>query len=167
MTLTNLLHRYVSYNFWANKRLADLLSKLPEDFVNQEITSSFPSIRKTILHNYGAEYLWLQRLNGNSPSSFPPAEVAGWSTSEVFENWVKNAADFRDEIRSKDAEYFSEICKYRFLNGTETELLRAEIVQHCMNHSTFHRGQIIMMARQLGLTEIPGTDFSTFCRENP
>jgi uncharacterized damage-inducible protein DinB len=42
----------------------------------------------------------------------------------------------------------------------------SDMIHHCMNHQTFHRGQIITMARQLGLTEFPRTDFIIFKREN-
>ncbi|WP_431607929.1 DinB family protein [Zunongwangia profunda] len=35
-------------------------------------------------------------------------------------------------------------------------------MQHLFNHGTYHRGQIISMAHQLGFTEIPSTDFLFF-----
>jgi len=39
------------------------------------------------------------------------------------------------------------------------------MIMHCMNHSTYHRGQIITLLRELGATEIPGTDMIAYIRE--
>jgi len=40
------------------------------------------------------------------------------------------------------------------------------MVHHCMNHSTYHRGQLITLARQLGMKEgVPSTDLLYFSRE--
>ncbi|MFK5047672.1 DinB family protein, partial [Klebsiella pneumoniae] len=37
-------------------------------------------------------------------------------------------------------------------------------VHHVMNHSTYHRGQIVTMLRQLGVTQIPQSDYIAFIR---
>ena len=37
--------------------------------------------------------------------------------------------------------------KTQYLNGNFQEF---ELIQHCMNHSTFHPGQIITIGHQLG-----------------
>jgi uncharacterized damage-inducible protein DinB len=33
---------------------------------------------------------------------------------------------------------------------------------HCMNHSTYHRGQIVTMGRNLGFTDAPMTDYNFY-----
>ena len=60
-----------------------------------------------------------------------------------------------------------------YVQGLTEEMLRApravdndsyvleELIQHCMNHSTHHRGQVVLMLRQLGRTP-PGTGFRRF-----
>jgi uncharacterized damage-inducible protein DinB len=39
-------------------------------------------------------------------------------------------------------------------------------MQHLANHSTYHRGQITLMLRQLGAETVP-TDFHQFLFETP
>jgi len=34
------------------------------------------------------------------------------------------------------------------------------------NHSTYHRGQLVTMMRQLGETNVPVTDFIAFARKS-
>ena len=42
------------------------------------------------------------------------------------------------------------------------ELARYEFIQHMINHSTYHRGQLVTMGRVLGITDAPGTDYNFF-----
>jgi uncharacterized damage-inducible protein DinB len=37
--------------------------------------------------------------------------------------------------------------------------------QHLANHGTYHRGQVVTMLRQLGVTTVPSTDLIAFYRE--
>ena len=45
-----------------------------------------------------------------------------------------------------------------------TRVSLAHLMQHLANHSTYHRGQITLMLRQLGAEPLP-TDFSLFLIE--
>jgi uncharacterized damage-inducible protein DinB len=36
---------------------------------------------------------------------------------------------------------------------------------HVFNHGTYHRGQLVTMLRQLGIENIPATDFIVWSRE--
>jgi len=69
--------------------------------------------------------------------------------------WVNNNA----EIMLKQ--------EYSFQN-TKNELFKLtlyETVMHVMNHSTYHRGQLVTMMRTLGIKTIPQTDFMVFIRK--
>ena len=55
---------------------------------------------------------------------------------------------------------------YRLLNGTESTQPLWQLVQHLANHSTYHRGQVIAMLRQLGAKAV-ATDLVAFDREHP
>lgn len=57
---------------------------------------------------------------------------------------------------------------YTTWDGTAWEMSLKLMVQHCTNHSTYHRGQLITLARQLGIKkEVPSTDLLYFSREIP
>ena len=60
--MKDLLLKYAQYNVWANNLLIEVLQSLEDEQVNQEVVSSFTSIRATVYHIWSAEYIWLQRL---------------------------------------------------------------------------------------------------------
>ena len=52
--MKQLLENYTSYNLWANKRIAEMLRE-NSAAADKEIKSSFPSLKKTLCHIWGAE----------------------------------------------------------------------------------------------------------------
>jgi len=66
-----LLKRYTEYNYWANEQFAEWLSTASEEQLNQEIESSFSSLKETVLHIWSAEYLWLQTVKEQSTENNP------------------------------------------------------------------------------------------------
>src|SRR5207249_12298726 len=59
------------YNAWANHRQLQAASKLSTEQFLKPLGSSFGSVRDTLAHIYGAEWIWLERFQGRSPSSLP------------------------------------------------------------------------------------------------
>ncbi len=59
------------YNAWANHRSLDAASSLTAEQFAQPMGSSFRSVRDTLAHIYGAEWVWLERFPG--PLAFFPA----------------------------------------------------------------------------------------------
>lgn len=155
---------YTGYNLWANRRMVETFSALPDEQLQQTIVSSFPSIRLTFLHIWDAEMLWLERLNGNSPTSFPSKSFVG-ENAQVFENLLQKSEAFLEFVKSQPTAFFEQTLSFSTISyGPQTQ--RAfEMVHHCMNHSTMHRGQLLTMGRQLGLLKFPPTDFAFYLRE--
>lgn len=153
--------RYCTYNEWANERTAAWLATATEEAMTREIESSFKNLRKTALHIWSAEYLWLQVLKDEPYDANPTKDFEG-NTDELIKGWLEASAAFRAYAERLDE---SE------LSGTRgsTPLAVTDIIQHCMNHSTYHRGQLITMGRQAGLTDPPQTDFIHYVRrmQNP
>lgn len=159
--MKKIIFQQVKYNAWANKKIAALLATIDVALIDKEIVSSFPSIRKTVHHIWDAELIWLSRLKKQN---------ANWPPSSEFKNPA--ISDFANT--SKDFIAFVELCDEEFLNlrtnyknvaGKEFSNSNSGIIMHCMNHSTFHRGQILTMLRQVGITTIPQTDLIAYLRE--
>ncbi len=150
------------YNLWANTLLTEVLDKLTTSEQNQEIESSFSSIRKTVFHIWDAEYIWLMRLNGKSLDSFPSKlydeNVAITKFIECSKDWANYTTAQADSIYDKRCDY-KNVAQKTFSNTV------GEIIQHCMNHSTYHRGQLVTMLRQVGQKGLPSTDFINFLRK--
>jgi uncharacterized damage-inducible protein DinB len=77
----------------------------------------------------------------------------------------KNSSDFIDFASSQDDFFFTSSTDYINLKGKKFSQNNAEIILHCMNHSTFHRGQLISMLRHVGYTDQSASDFILFLRE--
>ena len=72
MTRQDLFTLY-DYNAWANARSLGAAEPLtPEQFL-RDLGSSFPSVRDTLAHVLAAEWIWLRRWLGESPSGLLPA----------------------------------------------------------------------------------------------
>ena len=55
--------------------------------------------------------------------------------------------------------------KYRAFDGQETESVFCHMLQHVVNHATYHRGQVTTMLRQLGAPAPKPQDLIRFYRE--
>ncbi len=156
---------YIRYNFWANQRLTKYITEhCSAEQVDQEIASSFPSLKKTLLHIYGAESIWLQRLIGDSPKVWKGSSFSG-GVNELAEEISSVNLEFIAFAQSCGEAFLLSPFKYNNLEGKEFTNSRSEVILHCVNHSTFHRGQLITILRQLGFTQLLSTDYITYCRE--
>ncbi|TND09984.1 MAG: DinB family protein [Bacteroidetes bacterium] len=160
--MKNLLIQYTQYNLWANSKLAELLMTLDPALYDRELKSSFPSIRKTVNHIWGAEFIWLERLKGNSPTEFPGKNVSPDMPVNTFLEASKAFSRFTEEQAEL---FFTAETVYKNLKGDTFKNVNSGIVMHCMNHSTFHRGQLVTMLRESGVERgIPSTDLIAYLR---
>ena len=151
---------YANYNIWANNRLINDLSLQTDNLINQELTGSFPTIRATILHLWFAETGWLSRLNGNEWETSNVSKFSG-SIEELFKSWQATSIAFRNFVEKADLEK-----PIQFEHkGKSFSIPSREIAQTVFNHGSFHRGQVVMMMRQLGITDISQTDYIEWVRE--
>jgi uncharacterized damage-inducible protein DinB len=159
--MKQLLTQYTAYNLWANTIFADLLKGLEPALLDKEVISSFPSLRKTVHHIWDAELIWISRLK-NQTISWPP--TAQFKSPGIHE-FVNASASFDEFVRLEDEEFLMETTVYKNIKGQEFSNPNAGIIMHVMNHSTFHRGQLVTMLRNLGHTQIPSTDLIAFLRK--
>jgi len=159
--IDTMLLRYATYNHWANTRMAEWLAGADEEMMTRTIESSFPTLRQTVLHIWTAEHVWLASLREQAAEPTPMKSFEG-STAELLAGWLAASAAFRDYVAGLTPQ---ELRGHRGGGGDRPPLAVADIVQHCMNHSTYHRGQLITMGRQAGLQQPPRTDFIYYVRE--
>jgi len=50
-------------------------------------------------------------------------------------------------------------------DGVDYSIARKDIIMTVINHGNYHRGQIVTLLRQLGVTTIPKTDYIEWVRE--
>ena len=159
-----ILVQYTHYNLWANNSLLDLInSNFDETGLDREIISSFPSIRKTVYHIWDAEFIWLRRLKGESLDAWPNKNFNG-TFKDATQRLLSTGEEFIRHIENLTEENIVKPFSYKNVEGRSFTNPVWESVHHCMNHSTFHRGQLVTMFRQSRIKNIPSTDFITYCR---
>src|SRR5712691_8185062 len=94
MISLTVLGELFDYNYWARDRQLEACATLtPEQFL-RPLGSSFPSLRDTLAHLVGAEWIWVERYRGRSPRSLPAA--AEFPTlAAIRQRWIVIEQDGR------------------------------------------------------------------------
>jgi uncharacterized damage-inducible protein DinB len=154
----------VDYNYWARDRVLAAVEPLtPEEFT-RDLGNSFRSVRDTLVHIYFAEWVWYSRWQGRSPTSPLPADMFPDLVS-VRTAWVDHEKLMRAFLESLEEDGVRRVIEYRLLNGQPGASPFWQMLQHVVNHGTYHRGQVTTMLRQLGAAPPKSTDLITFYRE--
>ena len=164
MSLHQLINSNLAYNSWANERIAKWLTTLDESILYAKADSSFSSIDLTVQHIHCVERYWSTFIHEKDITDFD------WS---VFENQAtQNLIDLQSQslLMQQSMASFDESQLNQALvldtPWSKNNQSRFHYIFHMLNHSTYHRGQIVSIARQLGVTEgIPGTDYNGFTRK--
>ncbi|HVG25687.1 MAG TPA: DinB family protein, partial [Thermoanaerobaculia bacterium] len=132
------------------------LRGLTDEQFRRAIPSSFPSIRETLEHVIQAEWIWLRRWKGESPTSLPEwADLPTLHAAEVQLRAIERERRALLDALTSDA-LQGEVA-YRSFKGDPFVTRLDHQMQHVANHSSYHRGQLTTMIRQVGRTP-PTTD---------
>ncbi len=157
------LRSLFAYDTWANDLMLDAVEKLPEEAIRRDLATSHQSLLGTLVHVVAAEEIWLSRWKGA-----PRAKLTGLDEIPSFEallTWwgkVRNERDaFIASLGESDLEREMEMTTTA---GATHRHSHADMFRHLLNHSTYHRGQVAAMLRQVG-AKAPSTDLIRFYRE--
>ena len=149
------------YNVWANNIVHSWFESINEEEWNKPLVSSFETIADTALHIAGAETIWLERLNKTASAVWLP-EVFKGNKNEMIDLWKKASAGLKVFVESFDETKMESILKFTRINGITLEMPHYQVLAHVFNHSSYHRGQLVTLLRQVGFTGVSSTDLSVF-----
>ena len=150
------------YNDWANGLIFNAIAALPHDDIDRDLGGSLSNLRSVAAHVISTEWAWLERWLGVSPK-----ERSGWMSGDITSLMARlldiqaKRSLFLDKVSD---EALASPMAFTYLSGNADEQLLQDMLVHVMNHSTYHRGQITLMFRQLGHAP-PATDFVLFRSE--
>jgi uncharacterized damage-inducible protein DinB len=152
------------YMLWADRlMLAGARQVRPED-LTREAGVSFGSILGTMTHMLSSQRLWLSRFLGRplerlpSPGEYPDLQawIAGWEEmASQIEAFMAGLSD--DHLASP-------LTWNSIPDGAEHTLSLWQPAIHLVNHSTYHRGQVVSLLRQMGYP-VASTDLIHFFNE--
>jgi uncharacterized damage-inducible protein DinB len=151
-----------AFNRWANQQILQAVGALPRDQFERDMGSSFRSVRDTLVHIMSAEWVWLARWNGSSPTAVP-ADWVDHGLARIEEGWAMLDAELQRFVEALQEPDLDRLIAYRNIAGTPFSTPLSQMLRHVVNHSSFHRGQVVTMLRQLGAAA-PATDLIVFCR---
>jgi uncharacterized damage-inducible protein DinB len=141
----------------------DAASALTAEQFVQPMGSSFSSVRDTLAHIYGAEWIWLERFQGRSPSSLPDTTQFK-DIASLGELWSEHEARLLSFVRGLTQTDLDRVFEYKTLKFGVYRNPLWQSMQHLANHGSYHRGQVTTLLRQLGAQPIL-TDLMHFYRE--
>ena len=151
------------YNAWANRRSLDAAAALTPEQFTKPMCSSFSSVRDTLAHIYGAEWIWLERFQGRSPASLPDTAQFP-DLQSLGERWGEHTPRLMNFVRGLSQSDLDRILEYKTLKFGVYRNPLWQSMQHVVNHGSYHRGQVTTLLRQHGARPIL-TDLMHFYRE--
>lgn len=149
-----------AYNRWATNRLLEAARLVTSANFTRDLRTSHGSLRGTFVHIVWGEWIWLQRWWGESPKvvfaqdEFPDVDA-------IASRWRDVERDQQHFITTLTDDRLAARLSYENLQGQRWEYPLAHMMQHVVNHSSYHRGQVVTLLRQLGHTP-PATDYLVF-----
>ncbi len=152
------------YNAWANEVMFKAVAALPEGEAVKPRPSVFKNMVHTLNHNYVIDRIFQAHLEGrahgygarNTPEHPPLAEL--WRAQQDIDRWYIEWGDRvgEDELGQKIA--------FTYVGGGEGAMTRREIVQHLVNHTSYHRGFVAQMMYDIPVRP-PVTDLTVYLRD--
>ena len=151
-----------AYDSWANERSLGACATLTPEQFTRDLGSSFRSVRDTLAHISGAQWIWIERLNGRSPSALPAPDACP-DLAAVRAQWSEVERELLVFVNGASAADLERVVEYYTAHGDYRTPVW-QILQQLVNHGSYHRGQVTTMLRQLGAQAV-STDLIAFYRE--
>jgi uncharacterized damage-inducible protein DinB len=160
MEIDPVLH--LRYMAWATQLTLDAAKKLSAEEYAKDRGSSHAGIKTTLAHMFMADTLWFSRIAGEPYAKI--SDIAIPSTLDELEReWIQLLGRWQKWVGQLMPNQFGIEVGYTNSEGIAYRTPLWQIVVHLVNHSTMHRGQVIAMMRQAGMTP-PVTDLIVFYR---
>ena len=151
------------YNAWANRRQLEATANVTTEEFLRPMGSSFGSLRDTLAHIYGAEWVWLERFQGRSPGALPDV-TQFQDLPSLREKWLEHEARLLAFVGNLTQADLDRVMEYKTLKFGVYRNPLWQSMQHVVNHGSYHRGQVTTLLRQLNAQPIL-TDLMHFYRE--
>jgi uncharacterized damage-inducible protein DinB len=169
MTIDDIRLLY-QYDRWANNKVLQAAARLSAEQFTRDLGGSFRSVRDTLVHIIGGEWIWLRywkepptnsalltRLRSRRDLLFNPDSFPNVATVQL--KWAEVENEQTEFVNGLTDEFLERMLPFR---ATQVRLMH--LMQHLANHSTYHRGQVALMMRQLNAEPV-ATDFHVFVAE--
>src|SRR5438876_87222 len=138
------------YTDWADARAFEAVSKLTAEQYAKDLGSSHKSVRDTMVHLVSAQWIWLSRWKGTSPKAMWTTEAYP-ALAALKDRWAALHQEIEAFVSSQTEASLSGDLVYQNTKGETLKYPLGALLLHMVNHSTYHRGQVTTLLRQLGV----------------
>lgn len=157
------LKALAEYKYWADNLLYGCLAELSEAELRRDRPMLFSNILSLLHHVYAMDVVWRSNLE-SVPHNLQTRNP------EVRDSF-KELRNNQNEINSWYEHYFARLdhgeqiarISFNYIGEGSGVMSRAEILQHAVNHSSYHRGHIEGVLYQMSI-EPPTTDITIFLK---
>jgi uncharacterized damage-inducible protein DinB len=159
--IRELLLAHIGYSAWATRRVLQACSSLTGEQLGRDWGASHSSLLQTFRHSHDGERVWLRRLIEVDSDRLPPGPAPERSFEFLVQSWPELWEGYRQWLETaSDDDLTCEISTI-LPDDAVFHAPRWQIVLHVINHTTFHRGQIITMLRGFEV-QPPNTDLTAY-----
>jgi len=137
------------YNEWANRRILDTSARCTSEQLLESGGASFDSLRDTLVHTMGAQWLYLERWHGRSPRAMPAAGDFP-DLAAIRERWAVIDRETDAFVASADDAALARVVEYLNMQGERWAYPLWQQMIHQVNHATQHRSEAAVTLTKLG-----------------
>jgi uncharacterized damage-inducible protein DinB len=157
------LRTLLDYHYWARDRMFDALDALTPEQATRSLGGSFTSVHDTVAHLYAADVVWYARWQGDSPAALLTG-AAFPDLATVRRAWTEHERKMRAFLDELGEAGITRAIGFKMLTGQPASSPFWQMLQHLVNHGSYHRGQVTTMLRQLGAQPAKSLDMIAFYR---
>ena len=158
------LQTLLDYHYWARDRILDAAERLTAEQLTRDLGNSFPSVRDTLVHLFAADWIWCRRWEGESPQTMLDPTTFP-DVASIRAAWKEHERTVRAILAQLGENGITRAIEYKAFNGLVQAQPFWQMLQHVVNHGSYHRGQVTTMLRQLGAPAPKSQDMILFFRE--
>jgi len=141
------------HSYWADARIFDFASRIDKEKLFSPLRMPHPSLYKTLFHAIGAEWLWINRCQGTSPSAYM-SEKEITNLPDLREKWQEQqqiTIGYLNHLTDADLD---RAIDYQSISGVPRSNILWHILVHVPMHSHQHRAEAAQILTEFG--ESPG-----------
>jgi uncharacterized damage-inducible protein DinB len=156
-----LIRELYDYHHWANRRLFELAAGLG-DSATRDMGKhwSFPTLKGTFAHVYGADNTWLMRWKGSSPARLL-GDADFVSMAALRARWDALEAEQHAFVEALGEADLARPVAYQNTRGEPFRVALGPLLQHVVNHATHHRSEAATMITLISGSP-PDTGINTY-----
>jgi uncharacterized damage-inducible protein DinB len=141
----NDLRTLFDYNYWATARIMRVAQEVTGEQFTAPNSSSYGSLRATLVHAMRAETIWRRRLQGEPQPVDLPVEDNFPTPQSLYKTWVAEELLMRAYLLGLTDTAIREVVHYKTTKGVPYYNVVWHILTHVVNHGTQHRAEAAAM----------------------